>query len=251
MEHDLLVFTHRNILHHASRHCVLFNLLHVSHINCTYLQGLGFSSIKLSTDLWFSPDSVLRRNDKSFQRETDWNNGGEGALNGLLSQRKSGWGWCFISLAQGAKAMRKSAWKQERHSEQTVYWVRRERVVWRQSRTKDSCVFTKACLLNKSSQPLSARPRGTGVAVVATSLDSLRCHHILHRFWLRDHFTSWRDQRPDAVWYDQALFPLVYGIQKGSERGAESIWNTHDETNLNASCDIICEWIVKKKSLQL
>lgn len=46
-------------------------ILHVSHINCEHLQGLGFNGIKLATDLWFSPDTVLRRNDKSFRRETD------------------------------------------------------------------------------------------------------------------------------------------------------------------------------------
>lgn len=90
----------------------LFNLLHDSHVKCANLQGAIFSSGKLSTNLCFSPGRALSRSDKSFLRETDWNNGGDYTLNGFL-------------LCCSARSSTASEEQRERERKRFISWTQR------------------------------------------------------------------------------------------------------------------------------
>lgn len=71
--------------------------------------GCNFSSGELSTNLCFSLGRALSRSDKSFLRETDWNNGGDYTLNGFLLR-------CSARLSTASEEQR----KREREKEKGV-----------------------------------------------------------------------------------------------------------------------------------
>lgn len=65
-------------------HIVVPNLLHVPHVKRADLQGTILVAANHQQIFVSPPGRALRRSDKSFLRETDWNNGGDFTLNGFL-----------------------------------------------------------------------------------------------------------------------------------------------------------------------
>lgn len=138
--------------------------------------GCNFSSSKLSTNLCFSPGRALSRSDKSFLRETDWNNGGDCALNGFLlrcstrlstaseEQRERGRekkAFHIMGTERESKAMdthTHSEWKWERHLKQTAYWLCLWERVWSESAAKMHACLQRHVfrLLHKNLPVLSA-----------------------------------------------------------------------------------------------
>lgn len=174
MVHDLIAITHRNILHHPRRGCIVFFLIYcMFHILTVCISRVRVLAASNHQQIFDSPPTRrLEETIKAFggkQAETM-------AVRTLLtaSRRRGKAGSSSVSYPRHREPEQRTEFMKARETLRTnsLLSVQGEGV-WRQSRTKDSCVFTEACLLNKSSQPLSAVPEGAGVAALATSLEEV------------------------------------------------------------------------------